>query len=156
MGKNLKVTLIAWPLIAAMSNFACCATAIVAGWFGIELQQQESVLQVKSLIGWNLRFLGVVTLLGVVAPVLEEFVFRYLLWKLPDARNFWAGTVPSSLLFVAAHYLEMSWPNDAFVGLFVFALGQCWLYRKTQRLVYPILNHSLFNLTTIAMIALFA
>ena len=139
-----------------MSISACCATATIAHYFGITLEPQESIIQVQKIIGWNMKFFGVIGMVVVIAPIIEEFIFRYLLWKLPDARNFWIGTLPSSLIFVAAHYVEMKWPNDAFVGLFVFAVAQCWLYHKTQRLIYPILNHALFNLTNIIMLIIAA
>ena len=152
MSKNIKTTLIAWPLIAALSIFTCFLTKTVAEYFGITLESQESVAFVKKLAGWNLKFFYMLAMLIIVAPILEEFIFRYLLWKLPDSKNFWAGTIPSSILFVAAHYIQMDWPNDAFAALFVFAVAQCWLYNKTQSILSPILSHALFNLTNTVLI----
>lgn len=152
MGKNLKTTLIAWPLIAALTIFTCFLTKVVAEYFGITLESQESVLDMKKLAGWNIKFFKALAMVLIVAPVVEEFIFRYLLWKLPDAKNFWAGVIPSSILFVAAHYIQMEWPNDAFAALFVFAVAQCWLYGKTQSIICPMLNHALFNLTNIILL----
>ncbi len=152
MGKNLKTTLIAWPLIAALTIFTCFVTKALAEYFGIALEPQESVLYIRNLAGWNVKFFSELAMVLIVAPVVEEFIFRYLLWKLPDPKNFWAGTVPSSILFVAAHYMQMDWPNDAFAALFVFAVAQCWLYGKTQSIVSPMLNHALFNLTNIILL----
>jgi len=58
----------------------------------------------------------------------------------------------SSLLFSAAHYIAQPWPDAAFIALFFFGLAQCWLYKKTDRLWCPILNHALFNLTNLVLL----
>ena len=46
----------------------------------------------------------------------------------------------------------MPWPNNAFIALFFFGMAQCWLYRKTDRLWAPMLNHALFNLTNLVLL----
>jgi len=62
----------------------------------------------------------------------------------------WA--ILASALFSAAHYIAQPWPDAAFVALFFFGLAQCWLYKKTDRLWCPILNHALFNLTNLVLL----
>ena len=62
--------------------------------------------------------------------------------------------IVSSALFSAAHYFSQPFPDAAFIALFFFGLAQCWLYRKTERLWCPMLNHCLFNLTNVVLIFL--
>jgi membrane protease YdiL (CAAX protease family) len=59
-----------------------------------------------------------------------------------------------SVLFSAAHYIMQPFPDAAFIALFFFGLAQCWLYKKTERLWCPILNHCLFNLTNVVLVLL--
>ena len=40
----------------------------------------------------------------------------------------------------------------AFIALFFFGVAQCWLYRKTDRIWCPMLNHALFNLTNVVLL----
>ena len=69
----------------------------------------------------------------------------------------------SSALFSAAHYIDyvslirgrgfvMTGWNAAFIALFFFGLAQCWLYRKTDSIWCPMLNHALFNLTNLILL----
>ena len=175
--KSLKQTLKAWPVIAAATIGLCYLTQLVAGWFGIELEEQVTVEQMR-LMGaetWkiltqqglraaltqevSLKFIINIPLVIAVLPLLEECVFRGLLFRLPVAKlsfgrepnRIAACAVLSSALFSAAHYLQMPWPNNAFLALFFFGLAQCWLYRKTGRLWCAILNHGLFNLTNLVL-----
>ncbi len=57
----------------------------------------------------------------------------------------------SAAAFSAAHYIQMPWPNNAFIALFFFGLAQCWLYRKTDYLWCPALNHALFNTANLVL-----
>ena len=87
----------------------------------------------------------------IVAPVAEEFVFRGLLFSAAK-RMGWpkCAWIVTSLLFAAIH-------NSApiFLALFVFALALTWLYEKTDGLLAPIVAHSLFNATNIALLMAF-
>ena len=98
--------------------------------------------------------------------MLEEIIFRWLLWRLPaklSRRIRWrtpsvgrwpvaAAAVLSSSLFSAAHYITQPFPDAAFIALFFFGLAQCWLYTKTNRLWCPALNHMLFNVTNLILL----
>jgi len=161
----LKQVLKAWPVIACATIGLCFLTQTVASWFGITLPEQtnvEIVLRVlrhafnsaRAFYGAAFLVVQVVLLL----PVAEELVFRGLLFKLP-ARWKTTGRLPaivwalfSSALFSAAHYLAQPWPDNAFLALAFFGLVQCWLYRKTDRIWCPMLNHALFNLTNLVLL----
>ena len=167
---NLKFTLKAWPVIAAATIGLCFLTQGVAKLCGIDLPDQHQVEVVREWIVHAFDspryFLVCALLLAQVLvqmPVLEEFAFRWLLFMLPC--RFAAGhtsgrlrrtaeiayLVVSSAHFSIAHYVFQPFPDAAFIALFFFGLAQCWLYRKTDRIWCPMLNHALFNLTNIVL-----
>ena len=189
MNNNLKTTLKAWPVIAGATIGICYLTKIVAGRFGIDLPDQQSVEFVRQWIlhafDSTSNFLTCARLLAtvlVIMPVIEEFVFRYLLFMLPargakrllspsDSRQTndepgdkhphlkirifeYSLVFLSAALFSAAHYIEQSFPDSAFIALFFLGLAQCWLYRKTGRIWCAMLNHGLFNLTNLVLLFL--
>jgi membrane protease YdiL (CAAX protease family) len=94
----------------------------------------------------------------IAAPVLEEFVFRGLLFRsIADRKGFWAGAIVSALAFGAFHLLT---PGD---GLDVLALGithvgtglgLAWIYWRRKNLLASIAGHAIFNL--IAVVAIIA
>ena len=155
MNKNLKTTLKAWPVIAAITIGLCFLTQRVALLLGFELPDQQNVEVVRQ---WLMHafdsvnnFKTCALLLAqvlVLLPALEETIFR-LPTRWLRGKPWWAL---SSVLFSAAHYIMQPFPDAAFIALFFFGLAQCWLYKKTGRLWCPILNHCLFNLTNVVLV----
>ena len=164
MNDRLKFTLKAWPVIAAATIGLCFLTHGVAKLFGIDLPDQQNIEVVRSWLTHAFDspryFLNCALLLAqvlVLLPAIEEFVFRWLLFMLPARRIEKRGAriallVISSVLFSAAHYVAQPFPDAAFIALFFFGLAQCWLYRKTNRIWCPMLNHALFNLTNTVLL----
>ena len=162
MNARFKMTLKAWPVIAVAAIAICFLTQTAAGWIGVNLQEQENVAQARELLrhafdSWKIFGVAAFYVAQVVAimPVLEEIVFRWLLFKLPAkhlAKLSFVIAIVSSTLFSAVHYLIQPFPDNAFIALFFFGLAQCWLYRRTGRLWCPMLNHALFNLTNLALL----
>ena len=165
MSGNLKTTLKTWPVVTALTIGLCYLTQLVAGWVGIELPDQANLDLVRRFAGWNKTFILLCAQILFVMPAAEELVFRWLAFMLPA--RIAARRAPSSLhvlrvslcilssaLFSAAHYIAQPWPDAAFIALFFFGLAQCWLYRKTERIWCPMLNHFLFNLTNLVLMFL--
>lgn len=170
--KNLKFTLKAWPVIAFATIGLCFLTTLVAGLFGMTLNDQASLEVVKQYAGWNWQFAKILFMVLVFAPVGEELLFRGLFWKLPSAGLSWTVrkcglpasvaqgasifiAIVSSAAFSAAHYLQMPWPDNAFAALFFFGFAQCWLYRRAgswHGIWCPMLNHFLFNLSNLVLL----
>lgn len=171
MNKNLKTTLKFSLATVIGASVLCVATEMVAkAVFGIELPVQNQVDFVKSYVGWNRVFVAIVEQAVLLVPAFEEIFFRWFLWKLPlSLAHKWSGggriarvvlAAAGSALFAFAHYIDYAllatkrefaltgW-NGAFVALFFFGMVQCLLYRKTDRLWCPALNHMLFNLVNI-------
>ena len=163
MNDKLKFTFKAWPVIAAATIGLCFLTQGVAKLFGIDLPDQEQMTTVRNYLLHTFdsmqHFKVTVSLLLQVllmAPMLEEALFRQLGWRLPvkflsrgKSAAVWAFAVASSAVFSAAHYMAQPFPDAAFIALFFFGLAQCWLYARTGRIWCPMLNHFLFNLTNL-------
>ena len=163
---NMKTTLKACPVIALATTGLCLVTQGVAKLFGIDLPDQGQIEVVRKYIGWNLTFALIVVQVVAIAPAIEELIFRLLLFKVPTKlfRSQVAATaVVSSAVFSFLHYIDyeglfksgkfaLSGWNAAFIALFFFGMAQCWLYRKTDRIWCPMLNHALFNLTNVALL----
>lgn len=173
--KRLVFTLLAWPAVAAATIAVCLLTKTMAGWIGIDLPDQQSVGLLRNFLERAFASLEafvdaafLVAQVAVLMPAVEEAVFRWLLFRLPQrltermtrgtrgrsvARLFDCSIVClSSALFSAAHYVFQPWPDAAFLALFLFGVAQCWLYRRTGRIWCAMLNHALFNLTNLALL----
>lgn len=154
--ENLKTTLRFWVAVFLVASVICWATGAAAQIFGIELKDQNALALVKNARGWRLVWL--ISFVLFIAPLWEEFAFRFVLFKCPlwllrrfKLRMSWKiPAVVSSVLFVAMHYGPINpFPDNAFIALFAFAFAQCMLYVRTSRIWYPILHHSLFNMTNL-------
>jgi membrane protease YdiL (CAAX protease family) len=166
------VTIIGWPsraralpeiaigaglgiLVRIASGIA--ATLIVFALRGVSDSSVDLPTQVSTdLTGWGIVAFAVFAV--IAAPVLEEFVFRGLLFRsIADRRGFWPGALVSAFAFGAFHLLT---PGE---GLDVLALGLthvgtgiglAWIYWRRKNLLAPIAGHAVFNL--IAVIAIVA
>jgi membrane protease YdiL (CAAX protease family) len=159
---RLKFTLKAWPAITLITVALCILTQFGAKLLGIELPDQANVAAVRSLLshafdswGHFSRSAQVLAMVLLIMPVTEEVAFRWFCFRSFSSRLPAAAApvraVASSILFSAAHYLQQPFPDNAFLALFFFGLAQCWLYARTGGVRYPMLNHSLFNLTNLAL-----
>lgn len=76
--------------------------------------------------------------LVILAPVVEEFVFRgVFLTRFMAKTSMWGGILISSLLFGVLHL--------DFIGAFLFGIIASLLYLRTGNLLLPILFHMLNN-----------
>ncbi|MES2743857.1 MAG: CPBP family intramembrane glutamic endopeptidase [Bdellovibrionota bacterium] len=152
-----------WVLMAGVNTFI--ALAIV---FLFKTQLPSSTPSVKVRVAaWALPaiiLLGTLTLivtapastastqyewweiLGLVlwVPVIEEFVFRRALfvWLSQRFPKFWSLYL-SALVFALAHSSPPTFIPP--LGPFLLGLLAAWSYQSTQRLLAPILLHSVCN-----------
>jgi membrane protease YdiL (CAAX protease family) len=93
----------------------------------------------------------------VIAPVVEEFFFRGLIFRsIRDRHGFWVGAPISAVLFGSVHYVGGT-GADAVVLPIVMTLtglGLAWIYERRGALGAPIGAHMAFNVIGIALIAL--
>ncbi len=154
MLQKLKLTIKTWLLGTVTLMVICFLTGVVANQFGHNLPSQPSLDWMLQSRGWVL--IVNVSLVVLIMPILEEFLFRGLLFKLPMRWIPVQIMAPvSALLFMAAHYIQMPFPNNAFLALFAFGLIQCRLYHKTQAIWCPIVVHTLFNTTNLILLFAF-
>jgi len=80
-------------------------------------------------------------LAGLVAPVVEEILFRGLIFRgLYNAKRSLTAAVLSALIFALFHSAEVALP------VFVLGLGCAVVYEQCQTLVAPIAVHAAYNL----------
>ena len=94
-----------------------------------------------------------VTSAVLVAPILEEIIFRGLVqstllsWLGPQSR--WRVILIASVVFALIHGSVASW--HVLPGLFILGLVLGWLYEKHGSLLPAIVLHMLFNLLNIGL-----
>lgn len=104
----------------------------------------------NSVAGWG-ELLPVFLGLTIVAPVVEELLFRGFMFKgLRKKLTFWPSAIISSLLFAVLH-LQL----NVGVNVFFMALGACWLLEKTGSIYSSLALHMLKNLIAFALIFVF-
>lgn len=88
----------------------------------------------------------------IVAPLVEEIVFRGLLFDALRARwRFWPAAVASGVVFAAVHLSLLLIP-----GLTILGLALAWLRERYDTLYAPILLHALNNAVAITLVVLSA
>lgn len=87
-----------------------------------------------------------ILVVGIVGPILEEIVFRKIIFgSLYRKIGFWAAGVISSLLFAFAHM-------DKHILLYgLIGLTLCYLYKKTGRIVVSMFAHASMNTIVILL-----
>ena len=144
--KRLKLTLVSTIAIFLVAIALCQ----ICEWCGLPEQNQVEV--VRKLAGWNLTFAFLCVQVVVVMPAIEEMLFRFPTRFLKHP----AYAVALSAVFSFCHYIDFTrlfagrgfdlLPlSNAFLALFVVALGWCWLYRRTQCIWCTMLSHGIFN-----------
>lgn len=148
-----------WPLMMA----AITLTMLIGKlFFGPEYQisQHEQLELITAYPRWQLRILVFVVAV-VIAPVLEEMIFRGLFQtvirsffesrdsKLETRGRVWLPIFISAGLFSIVHGNVPHWPA-------LFLLGVClgYAYEKSGSLFRPIFIHAFFNAITIIFVLL--
>jgi membrane protease YdiL (CAAX protease family) len=107
-----------------------------------------------DLAGWGLVSFALFAV--IAAPVLEEFVFRGLLFRsIADRRGFWLGAIVSGLAFGAFHLLTPGAGLDVLalgITLAGTGIGLAWIYRRRGNLLACIAGHAAFNLIAVILI----
>lgn len=174
---KLKLTLVFTVVVLVVAIGLCK----LCQWCGLPEQNQiQTVRALKEMLGWNREFLNTLAQVLIMAPLMEEPLFRSLLFRLParlvckdesrsmiDAPWVLVIAIVSSVLFSMAHNIDMAsivagrgfamLPlSDAFVSLFVLGFFWCWLYRRTRSIWCSMLSHFLFNLINLILLFSFS
>ena len=126
-------------------------SAIAAGIFyrfNVDAKQQEIVTLMSNMP--LKKFLILIPIVVIFAPILEEFVFRWLLFeKIFRPRiGIYLSAILSSIIFAFIHFNLRALPILMWIGLY-----NCYLINK-KGYWYSVFNHFIFNsITTIALLA---
>ena len=88
---------------------------------------------------------------SLFAPVLEEIIFRFGLFRLFNLWNRWAAHILCALLFAFLHIWQFLLIDHDWIQLVVMlpycVMGLCMsvLYEKTENLCFPVFLHMLLN-----------
>jgi len=97
-----------------------------------------------------MAFIAMLLLAGVLAPIVEELVFRAGLYRfLRGKMSKNAAIVCSSAIFALMHGNVLAFPTLMLVGITL-----CLAYESTGSIKVPILFHAIFNLNSILLITL--
>jgi len=134
--------------VAIVWQFSLETARYVTGW-PLDLPLQDAVSLFLDVEQPGARF-GLIVLAVVVAPLVEELVFRagiyrYLKGRLPR----WLAIFVSSLLFGLVHGNLHGLPGLVAVGV-MLAIA----YEATANIRVPIVFHACFNLNTLVFILL--
>jgi membrane protease YdiL (CAAX protease family) len=139
-GRTLALAGLAAAISLPVAWFLGDLAARAMEQISLEPVSQQTVQALQASVDWNERIVfGTVIIL--IAPVVEELIFRGILYPIIKQQGFprlalW-GT---SLLFALTHANAMT-----FVPLTFLAVVLVLLYEATDNLLAPILTHGLFN-----------
>ena len=127
-----------FPAIGAAAGL----TSLLSEAQAVQDQGAGTVDAILPLISSDaLSFASLLAVTGVLAPVLEEVVFRgFLLVSLSKWMPAPAAVLASSTLFAAAHFAPRDAPQLLALGL---VLG--FSYVRTRNLLVPVVVHGLWN-----------
>jgi membrane protease YdiL (CAAX protease family) len=120
----------------------------VMALLGLEVREQAWVL---ALVQADPRVLWLFAPWTVVlGPVAEEVFFRYYLFRfLGQQVGPGFGYAVSSVTFALIHFHPPALPLYLFYGVLL-----AWVYRRTGRLLAPILTHMVINLVSTVTLVL--
>jgi membrane protease YdiL (CAAX protease family) len=125
------------------------AQSAIASSFKIDLSQQQEI--VTHMSGMPLiKFVLMMPVVILFAPVLEEFVFRWMFFEkiFKKRLGIYAAAILSSLIFSFVHFSLSAFSIILWIGIY-----NCYLAHK-KGFWYAVFNHSFFN--SITMIVLLA
>lgn len=137
-------------LIGFVTFFAEVFAGIFVYVIGIENMNEKDIVEVTQ--SGNVLLWSVVVVL--IAPVVEEFAYRFCVASIFPRHQILAGVV-SVFLFSFVHVAEyIIFDKDysqliAMLPYVALGTGLYVLYAKTNNIVYPILLHSTINLIAI-------
>lgn len=147
-----------WGLIGGVIGFGLAGAAgILASWVTLLLKQPAPEVSHETLVQLRENFsvqllIAIIVSAVLIGPLFEEIVFRGVLqtslMRLMHGRR-WLALLLSATVFSAIHAWVV--PIQALAPLFVLGLVFGYLYERTGSLLTPIVAHSVFNATNIAI-----
>ena len=128
--------------------FISVVEGILLSNFKVEAKQQEIVTFMTNMpLG---KFLIMIPIIVVFAPVVEEFVFRWVMFQklFRPKVGVYVAAILSSLIFAFIHFNLRAFPLLVWIGLY-----NCYLINK-KGYWYSVFNHFIFNSVTTTVLLL--
>jgi membrane protease YdiL (CAAX protease family) len=110
---------------------------------GFDSPEQQAL---QDVVGGGADALLAVVLAVVLAPVVEELVFRGALHQgLRRRAGFWPAALLSSGIFAVVHVEVVASSPVFLVQLFLLGVLFAWLLERTGNLLAPVIAHLVFN-----------
>lgn len=146
-----------WDHIIFGTVAVYCVLALVTGSvvylmrkMGLDPQEQAAVEIFRS--GTPLQISILVPVTVILAPIGEEFCFRYAIYrKLEQHLGYFHAAWMTSLIFAAAHLNLQVFPS-----LFLLGIWLTMLYRRTGSLLAPMIAHAIFNGMSVLLLCMIA
>ncbi|WP_026673341.1 CPBP family intramembrane glutamic endopeptidase [Alkalihalobacterium bogoriense] len=137
--RSTKLEAVVWSIIGVFMAFAAQYIAVIIEMtlLGIEpgSENTERIIELAKTTPY------LIIVISVIGPILEEIVFRLIIFgSLYKRFNFFISATVSSLIFAAVHL--------DFTHLLIYmAMGYtfAFLYVKTKRILVPIVAHVAMN-----------
>lgn len=142
---------LATGFVVAIVSFTL--NAIVVLLAGVEDPVEQQLLQDALAGGLPLALVALLAM--VVAPLVEEVIFRGVLFRaLADRINLPIGLVLSSAIFALIHIEVVLSQPFALVGLFTVGFLLALAYHLTGNLMVAVLGHAVFNAISLGLTVL--
>ncbi|AKN32680.1 CAAX protease [Clostridium carboxidivorans P7] len=139
----IRLTTFSYVVIIIIANIE----TMIVSKFNVQVKEQEVVTWMSNM-PLN-RFLIIIPIVIIFAPILEEFVFRWLLFEKTFAPRIgiYLAALLSSIIFGVIHFNLRAFPLLIWIGIY-----NCYLIEK-KGYWYSVFNHFTFNfVTTMALL----
>jgi membrane protease YdiL (CAAX protease family) len=145
------LAVLGWSVGGLLVTGLLMNAAMLGWWYGVlgtsppEDSDQVIVQAFQQSKDVGLR-LSIIVAAGLVAPVVEELVYRGLIYGFARSLiGHWPAALLSSAIFALVHVDAV-----ASLPLFVLALGLATAYDRSRSLWVPVIMHMLFNAWNLA------
>lgn len=143
-GWLVGAALVALPMMPLVSGL----TVLFQKLTGRPMRSPQIEMLAPAGFTWH-GAIGLLLLAGILIPIMEEVLFRGLLFRWFRKRwSAWPSILVSALIFGVAHMIPDTIPGTALIGVLL-----AWLYERTGSLWVPVVTHVTYN--SILLVILF-
>lgn len=135
-------------LAGVAAFFLLQVVSIICAYVGYSMSSSQTSQQITTSGG-----VAMFVIAPIVAPIMEEFLFRGVIFRGLDTRfPTWAAVVVSALLFSVVHCQGLSSFSDIALLVWIFVLGavNAVAVKRTNCIWVPIALHVCYNSATVA------
>ena len=134
LGKMCSYIVLSWGMAYMFSTVGNLINHMFAAFKGSNV---TNVVE-QGLSGYNT--LQIFIMMVILAPILEEFIFRRCVYRCVGQYGEKTYILTSSFLFMLVHANVVQYPYSFVIGILL-----AWVYLRSGSLIYPILIHASVN-----------